>query len=131
MHSEELIVPSDPSFQEEFIKKYTDGLLSNNEISDVQITESFFTESPDSYDIIFSGQITSEVGPDSIQTNFATHVFFLESQTYSLTLNSSTEDYQQSLEEFGKSIETFEILSDSMKEKPDQTQKNKEKKEKK
>ena len=75
----------------------------------------------------------SDVGSGSIKTNFATLLLFLESQTYSLTLNSSPEDHEQSLKKFLKSIKTFEILSDSVKEKPDtaknfKAQKDKEKK---
>ena len=54
----------------------------------------------------------SNVENNSIQTNFSTFFLFLESHTYSVTLNSSPKDYDHSLKEFLKSLETFAILSD-------------------
>jgi len=105
--------PPNSLFKEEFIKIYSDGLKGNSVISDVQITDSSFSETSDGYTIKFSGEITNLLGSKTIQTKFSMIVLLSDSGTYSFTLNSSPEDYEQSLQEFKKSYDSFKISPDS------------------
>jgi len=117
-------------FKEEFVKSYVEGLLSNTAISDVEISQSSTLEIPDYTQLEVSGQIINILGSDTTPTKFSIIVLFSESgNSYSLTLNTAPEDYEQSVQEFKKSYETFEVLSE-VKEKKDKENKDKEKKSK-